>query len=91
MTSSIGCGSESGNTFVTGWPAVNWPRMPVLSAMFRANWTIRVELFLGGRQKIGIVASVPVLTFVSCRGGFVYECQNQRDTSKYRFLVWFWI
>src|SRR5205814_4522756 len=33
------------------------------------------------------VASVPVLTFVSCRGAFVYECQNQRDTSKYRILV----
>src|SRR5215470_14851244 len=36
-------------------------------------------------------ASVPVLTFVSCRRGFVYECQNQRDTSKNRILVWFWI
>src|SRR6516162_1190660 len=35
-------------------------------------------------------ASVLVLTFVSSRGGFVYECQNQRDTSKYRILVWFW-
>ena len=22
-------------------------------------------------------------------GGLVYECQNQRDTSKYRILVWF--
>src|SRR5579872_6139952 len=31
-------------------------------------------------------ASVPVLTFVSCCGGFVYECQNQRDTSKYKYL-----
>jgi hypothetical protein len=29
------------------------------------------------------VTSVPVLTFVSYRGWFVYECQNQRDTSKY--------
>ena len=27
--------------------------------------------------------SVKVLTFVSYRGGFVYECQNQRDTSKF--------
>src|SRR5947209_7334364 len=35
--------------------------------------------------------SVPFLTFVSCRGGFVYECQKQRDTSKYQILVWFWI
>jgi hypothetical protein len=26
-------------------------------------------------------ASVPVPTFESRRGGFVYECQNQRDTS----------
>jgi hypothetical protein len=37
------------------------------------------------------IASVPVLTFVSYRGTFVYECQNQRDTSKYKILVWFWI
>ena len=29
--------------------------------------------------------SVPVLTFVSYRGGFVYECQNYRGTSKYKF------
>jgi hypothetical protein len=36
-------------------------------------------------------AGVPVLTFVSCLGGFVYECQNQRDTSKYKILVLFWI
>src|SRR5205814_5702099 len=36
-------------------------------------------------------SSVPFLTFVSCRGGFVYECQKQRDTSKYQILVWFWI
>jgi hypothetical protein len=35
--------------------------------------------------------SVPVLTFVPCRGGSIYECQNQRDTSKYKFLVEFWI
>jgi hypothetical protein len=26
-----------------------------------------------------------VLTFVSYRGELVYECQNQWDTSKYRF------
>src|SRR6516165_10225612 len=26
-------------------------------------------------------ASVPVLTLVSCCSTFVYECQNQRDTS----------
>jgi hypothetical protein len=30
-------------------------------------------------------ASVPVLTFVSHRGEFAYECQNQKDTSKYEF------
>src|SRR5580698_11527098 len=36
-------------------------------------------------------SSVPVPTFVSCCGGFVYECRNQRDTSKSRFLVEFWI
>jgi hypothetical protein len=42
------------------------------------------ELQIGG-------TSVPVLTFVAYRGEFVYECQNQRDTSKYSFLVWFWI
>jgi hypothetical protein len=29
------------------------------------------------------IPSVPVLTFGFCRGTFVYECQNQRDTSKY--------
>jgi len=34
-------------------------------------------------------ASVPVLTFVSCCGGLVYECQNQRDTRKYGILVRF--
>ena len=33
-------------------------------------------------------AGVPVLTFVSCRGGFGYECQNQRDTSNHMILVW---
>src|SRR5271170_4287780 len=33
--------------------------------------------------------SVPVLTFVSRCGGFVYECQNQRDTKKNEILVWF--
>ena len=27
---------------------------------------------------------VPVLTFVSCCSNLFYECQNQRDTSKYR-------
>ncbi|CCE04610.1 hypothetical protein BRAS3843_1090052 [Bradyrhizobium sp. STM 3843] len=27
-------------------------------------------------------AGVPVLTFVSWCGSFVYECQNQSDTSK---------
>jgi hypothetical protein len=32
-------------------------------------------------------ASVPVLTFVSYRGGLAYECQNQRDTSKSMILV----
>jgi len=37
------------------------------------------------------MTSVPILTFVSYRGGFVYECQNQGDTSKYWILVWFWI
>jgi len=38
-----------------------------------------------------VIASVPVLTFVSYRGAFVYECQNQKDTSKRWILVWFWI
>jgi len=33
-------------------------------------------------------ASVPVLTFVSRRSGHFYECQNQRDTSKYMILAW---
>jgi len=33
-------------------------------------------------------ASVPVLTFVSRRSGYFYECQNQRDTRKYMILVW---
>jgi len=33
-------------------------------------------------------AGVPVLTFVSRRSGYFYECQNQRDTSKYMILVW---
>jgi hypothetical protein len=33
-------------------------------------------------------SSVPVLTFVSCRGGYFYECQNQRDTSNHMILVW---
>ena len=37
-------------------------------------------------KRIG-TASVPVLAFVSCRGGFVYECQNQGDTSKCMILV----
>jgi hypothetical protein len=32
--------------------------------------------------------SVPVLTFVSYRGGRFYECQNQRDTSNHMILVW---
>jgi hypothetical protein len=32
--------------------------------------------------------SVPVLTFVSYRGGYVYECQNRKDTGKYMILVW---
>ena len=32
-------------------------------------------------------ASVPVLTFVSRRGESAYECQNQRDTRRYRILV----
>jgi hypothetical protein len=31
--------------------------------------------------------SVPVLTFVSRRGEFAYECQNQRNTCKYWMLV----
>ncbi len=35
--------------------------------------------------------SVPVLTFVSCRGELVYECQNQGDTSQNMILVRFWI
>ena len=35
------------------------------------------------------VASVPVLTSVSNRGGFVYECQNQRDTRIFYLLVSF--
>ena len=35
--------------------------------------------------------SVPVLTFVSGCSSLVSECQNQRDTSKYMFLAWFWI
>src|SRR5579872_2587539 len=34
---------------------------------------------------MGFRASVPVLTFVSCCGRHLYECQNQRDTSKYWF------
>src|SRR5581483_6222217 len=35
---------------------------------------------------------VPVLTFVSSGGSFVYECQNRRDTSKkYQILAWLWI
>src|ERR1700733_6936456 len=33
--------------------------------------------------------SVPVLTFVPSRGGFVCECQNQRDTRKYFIFLWF--
>jgi len=37
------------------------------------------------------MASVPVLTFVLCRGEFVYECQNQGDTIKLLFQVRFWI
>jgi hypothetical protein len=37
------------------------------------------------------LSGVRVLTFVSYRGGFVYECQNQTDTSKLSFLVRFWI
>src|SRR5262249_9438987 len=36
-------------------------------------------------------AGVWILTFVLGHGGFVYECQNPGDTSKYKFLVWFWI
>jgi hypothetical protein len=34
-------------------------------------------------------SSVPVLTFVSCCSDLVYECQNQRDTSKILILVRF--
>jgi len=34
-----------------------------------------------------VVTSVPVLAFVSYRGGHFYECQNLRDTSKYMILV----
>ena len=34
---------------------------------------------------VRILAGVPVLTFACRRGGFVYECQNQRDPSKYSF------
>jgi hypothetical protein len=37
------------------------------------------------------MASVPVLTLVFCRGEFVYERQNQRDTIKLLFQVRFWI
>src|ERR1700684_388596 len=34
------------------------------------------------------ITSVPVLTFVSHRGGQFYECQNQRDTRNHMILVW---
>src|SRR5580658_8415349 len=37
-----------------------------------------------------IMSSVPVLTFVSCRGAHYYECQNQRDTSNHVISVWLW-
>jgi len=37
------------------------------------------------------IASVPILTFVSCCSERYYECQNQRDTGKYKILVRFWI
>src|SRR5262249_16865773 len=35
------------------------------------------------------LCSVPVLTFVCYRGGLVYECQNQRDTSAHfpKFVI----
>jgi hypothetical protein len=33
-------------------------------------------------------SSVLVLTFVPYRGGYFYECQNQRDTSNHMILVW---
>ena len=39
----------------------------------------------------GQLASGPVLTFVSCRGVLVYECQNHGDSSKRWIPVWFWI
>ena len=32
-----------------------------------------------------LISGVPVLTFARYRGGHFYECQNQRDTSKYWF------
>ena len=34
-----------------------------------------------------MMPGVPVLTFVSCRGAFVCECQNQRDTSNHWMRV----
>src|ERR1700688_1225203 len=35
--------------------------------------------------------SGPILTFASLRSGHFCECQNQRTTNKYKFLVEFWI
>src|SRR5579872_554040 len=40
------------------------------------------DLAAARRVIFGMFTSVPVLTFVRHRGTFVYECQNQRDTSK---------
>ena len=56
---------------------------------FRSSCCISAPTFRELRKVMG--TSVPVLTFVSYRGGFVYECQNQRDTGKCWILVWFWI
>jgi hypothetical protein len=43
----------------------------------------------GCRLEEAFQTSVPVLTFAFYRGRHFYECQNQRDTSNYKFQCGF--
>src|SRR6201981_16639 len=53
------------------WPIQSRPIASAIKPRIRSN------------VRMGFPPSVPVLTFVSYRGWFVYEFQNQRDTSQY--------
>src|SRR5262249_43219695 len=77
-----------GQTLGIGWvgnlaTAVKPDRSPKYKKdVRRSRQAVGFSAFFRVWHPAPALSSVPVLTFVSYRDGFAYECQNQRGTSK---------